>query len=235
MTKRHHQPDGRSTIYKGADGLWHGRVSMGLTDQGRKDRRHVSSKSKTVVTEKVAEWERARDDGLAQEIQENWTVEAWLTHWLEHLSRPFVKQSTYEGYRAAVNVHLIPGIGRHRLHTLRPEHLERLYVSMLELSTRGGTPMSPGRVHQVHRTIRTALNEAVRRGHLARNPAEMAKTPLVNDYDVEPYTVDEVQQLFVAAKASPTAHVGSSPWPLGCGKGKRWAFSGVTWIGHGQS
>ena len=95
MTKRHHQPDGRSTIYKGADGLWHGRVSMGLTDQGRKDRRHVSSKSKTVVTEKVAEWERARDDGLAQEIQENWTVEAWLTHWLEHLSRPFVKQSTY--------------------------------------------------------------------------------------------------------------------------------------------
>ena len=87
MTKRHHQPDGRSTIYKGADGLWHGRVSMGLTDQGRKDRRHVSSKSKTVVTEKVAEWERARDDGLAQEIQENWTVEAWLTHWLEHLSR----------------------------------------------------------------------------------------------------------------------------------------------------
>src|SRR5215204_440441 len=76
MTKRHHQPNGRSTIYKGADGLWHGRVSMGLTDQGRKNRRHVSSKSKTVVTEKVAEWERARDDGLAQEIQENWTVEA---------------------------------------------------------------------------------------------------------------------------------------------------------------
>ena len=191
---------GRSTIYKGADGLWHGRVSMGLTDQGRKDRRHVSSKSKTVVTEKVAEWERTRDDGLAQEIRENWTVEAWLTHWLEHLSRPFVKQGTYEGYRAAVNVHLIPGIGRHQLHTLRPEHLERLYVSMLKLSTRRGTPMSPGRVHQVHRTIRTALNEAVRRGHLARNPAEMAKTPPVNDYDVEPYTVDELQQLFVAAQ-----------------------------------
>lgn len=179
MTKRHHQPDGRSTIYKGADGLWHGRVSMGLTDQGRKDRRHVSSKSKTVVTEKVAEWERARDDGLAQEIRENWTVEAWLTHWLEHLSRPFVKQSTYEGYRAAVYVHLIPGIGRHRLHTLRPEHLERLYVSMLKLSTRRGSSSRPSK--------------------------------------------------------SPTAHVGSSPWPSACGKGKRWAFSGVTSIGHDQS
>jgi integrase len=221
MTKRHHQPDGRSTIYKGADGLWHGRVSMGLTDQGRKDRRHVSSKSKTVVTEKVAEWERTRDDGLTREIRENWTVEAWLTHWLEHLSRPFVKQGTYEGYRAAVKVHLIPGIGRHRLQTLRPEHLERLYVSMLKLSTRRGTPMSPGRVHQVHRTIRTALNEAVRRGHLARNPAEMAKTPLVNDYDVEPYTVDEVQQLFVAAQREPN--------------GARWVFALALGLRQGEA
>jgi hypothetical protein len=175
---------------------------------------------KTVVTEKVAEWERARDDGLAQEIQENWTVEAWLTHWLEHLSRPFVKQSTYEGYRAAINVHLIPGIGRHKLHTLRPEHLERLYVSMLKLSTRRGTTMSPGRVHQVHRTIRTALNEAVRRGHLARNPAEMAKTPPVNDYDVEPYTVDELQQLFVAAQA------GAQRRTLGLRPGPRLAARG---------
>jgi|SRR5688572_15120899 len=97
---------------------------------------------------------------------------------------------------------------------------------MLKLSTRCCTPMSSGRVHQVHRAIRTALNEAVRRGHLARNPAEMAKTPPVNDYDVEPYTVDEVQQLFVAAHASLTAHVGSSPWPSACGKVKRRAFSG---------
>src|SRR4029453_16605745 len=121
------------------------------------------------------------------------------------------KRSTYEGYRAAVNVHLIPGIGRHRLHTLRPEHLEHLYVSMLKLSTRRGTTMSPGRGHQGHRTIRTALNEAVRRGHLARNPAEMAKTPPVNDDDVEPYTVDELQQLFVAAQREPN--------------GARWVFA----------
>ena len=36
-------------------------------------------------------------------------------HWLENLSRPFVRQSTYEGYRAAIRVHLIPNIGWHRL------------------------------------------------------------------------------------------------------------------------
>jgi integrase len=71
---------------------------------------------------------------------------------------------------------------------------------MLKIRTRRGTLMSPGRVHQVHRTIRTALNEAVRRGHLERNPAELAKTPPIIEHEVEPYSVLEVQRLIEAAK-----------------------------------
>lgn len=196
---RHRQSNGRSSVYEGSDGRWHGRVTVGLTDEGRTDRRHVMSRSRSVVVEKVRALERVRDRGQIGKVSEQWTVEAWLEHWLENISRPFVKSNTYEGYRAAVRVHLIPGIGRHRLTALRPEHLERLYVAMLKLSTRRGTPMSPGRVHQVHRTIRAALNEAVRRGHIQRNPAEMAKTPASHDVEVEPYTVAEVQLLFHAA------------------------------------
>ena len=37
--------------------------------------------------------------------------------------------------------HLIPGFGRHRLGALKPEHLERLYVSVLKLPTRRDTLM----------------------------------------------------------------------------------------------
>ncbi len=58
---------------------------------------------------------------------------------------------------------------------------------------------APGTAHQVHRTVRTALNEAVARGHLQRNPASLAKAPRLIEEEVEPYTVDEVQQLLVAA------------------------------------
>jgi hypothetical protein len=39
--RRSRQGNGRSTIYKGGDGRWHGRVTVGLTDEGRTDRRHV--------------------------------------------------------------------------------------------------------------------------------------------------------------------------------------------------
>jgi len=66
--------------------------------------------------------------------------------------RPAVRtRSSYEGYRTAVRKQVIPGLGKHRLEKLRPEQLERLYVSMLKITTHRKTPMTPGRVHQVHR------------------------------------------------------------------------------------
>lgn len=56
-----------------------------------------------------------------------------------------------------------------------------------------------GTAHQVHRTIRTALNEAVRRGHITRNPARLAKAPQLDDHEIEPYTVDQVRRLLAEA------------------------------------
>src|SRR5687768_10843010 len=50
--------NGESTIYKGADGRWHGYVSVGFTLDGKLDRRHVSSRSRGVVVVKVRELER---------------------------------------------------------------------------------------------------------------------------------------------------------------------------------
>jgi len=44
------------------------------------------------------------------------------------LTAPFVRENTISGYRVAVNVHQIPGVGKHRLDRLEPEHLEKLYV-----------------------------------------------------------------------------------------------------------
>lgn len=211
------QDAGRSTIYKGNDGRWHGRVTMGLNDEGRTERRHVASTTRQRVVERVRVLEKARDEGGLVKLPEHWTVAAWLEHWLENISRPFVKRSTYEGYRAAVRVHLIPALGQHRLSALRPEHLERLYVRMLKLRTRRGTTMTPGRVHQVHRTVRAALNEAVRRGHIRQSPAELAKAPTADDHEVVPYSVDEVRRIFTTA----TNHRNGTRWVVALALGLR--------------
>lgn len=58
---------------------------------------------------------------------------------------------------------------------------------------------SAGTAHHVHRTIRVALGEAVRRGRVPTNAAEIAKASRLEEEDIEPYTIEEVRSLLVEA------------------------------------
>lgn len=191
--KRTRQPNGRSSIYQGKDGKWHGRVTVGIRDDGRPDRRHVERKTRAEVTAAVRELEKQRDGGAVRKAGRAWTVEAWLTHWVETIAPLAVNENTMVGYGVAVRKHLIPALGAHRLDKLGPEHIERFYGRMQADGRRAGT------IHQIHRTFRTALNEAVRRGHLTRNPVQLAKAPRVSEEEIEPFTVEEVKRLLRAA------------------------------------
>ncbi|MER7677277.1 site-specific integrase [Streptomyces sp. NPDC096934] len=191
--KRTRQPNGRSSIYLGKDGKWHGRVTVGICDNGKPDRRHVERKTRAEVTAAVRELEKQRDGGTVRKAGRAWTVETWLTHWIESIAPLAVNENTMVGYSVAVRKHLIPALGAHRLDKLGPEHIERFYGKMQADGRRAGT------VHQIHRTFRTALNEAVRRGHLPRNPVQLAKAPRLKEEEIEPYTVEEVQRLLRAA------------------------------------
>ncbi|MFD7118329.1 tyrosine-type recombinase/integrase [Streptomyces sp. NPDC059922] len=205
------QPNGASTIYLGKDGRWHGRVTVGVKDDGQPDRRHVSRKTRADVTKLVRVLERQRDKGAVRKAGQRWTLETWLTHWVENIAAPNVSENTIDGYRVAVNHHLIPGLGAHRLEKLEPEHLERFYKKMQETGSAAGT------AHQTHRTIRTALNEAVRRGHLTRNPATIAKAPRLEEDEVEPYSVEEVQRLLAEAGK----HRNAARWVIALALGLR--------------
>ncbi|MFD6285227.1 tyrosine-type recombinase/integrase [Streptomyces sp. NPDC060205] len=191
--KRTRQPNGRSSIYQSKDGKWHGRVTVGIRDDGKPDRRHVERKTRAEVTSAVRELEKQRDSGAMRKAGRAWTVEAWLTHWVDTIAPLAVNENTMVGYGVAVRKHLIPALGAHRLDKLGPEHIERFYGRMQADGRRAGT------IHQIHRTFRTSLNEAVRRGHLARNPVQLAKAPRLREEEVEPYTVEEVQSLLRAA------------------------------------
>jgi integrase len=166
---------------------------MGVLDNGRPDRRHVSAKTEAEVLQKVRDLEKDRDAGRIKRPGRAWTVEKWLMHWLENIAAVNVRPKTLAGYQTAVLRHLIPGVGAHRADRLQPEHLEKLYAAMRAKN------LKPGTVHQVHRTVRAALNEAVRRGHIVKNPVVVAKSPRLVEEEIEPFTVAEAQRVLVAA------------------------------------
>jgi integrase len=182
-------PNGASTIYQGKDGKWHGRVTMGVRDDGKPDRRHIERKTESEVIEAVRKLEKERDSGKSRKAGPSWTVEQWLAHSVENIAAPSVRRNTLVGYRAAVYKHLIPGIGAHRIDKLQPEHLERLHGKL-----RAAT------IHQAHKTVRTALGEAVKRGHLAINPAQIARPPRIPEEEIIPFTQDEARKILDACK-----------------------------------
>jgi integrase len=208
-------PNRASSIYKGKDGYWHGRVSVGFRDDGSPDRRHVMGKSKAVVVRKVRELEKLRDSGRVPRAGQAWTLGGWLAHWLATIARPSLRDTSFNAYRFAVEKHLVPSLGKQRLDRLEPEHLERLYRTMIESGSR------PATAHQVHRTARVALGEALRRGHVSRNPAALAKPPRIQPEPIEPYNVTEVQRILEAATKRRN--------------GARWAIALALGLRHGEA
>ena len=87
-SRRTRNPNFRSTIYQGKDGRWHGRVTVGVRDDGRTDRCHVRGKTRSEVTQKVRALERERDQGAVRKPGERWTAAQWLTYWVENIAAP---------------------------------------------------------------------------------------------------------------------------------------------------
>jgi integrase len=193
-------PNGASSIYFSEyDQLWHGRVTVGLKDDGKPDRRHVKRATEAEVIRAVRELERQRADGKVRKPGRAWTIEKWLTHWVENVAAPTVRRTTMVGYRTSVYNHLIPGVGAHRIDKLEPEHLEKLYL-LLQVKKPKGKGLSAGTVHLAHRTVRAALNEAVKRGHITSNPAKVAKPPRVVEEEIVPFTVEEARHILDATE-----------------------------------
>lgn len=208
-------PNQTSSIYQGKDGYWHGRVTVGFRDDGTLDRRHTMSKDRAVVTRRVRELEKLRDSGAVAKVGQKWTVASWLRHWLDVIAEPNLRPSSAAAYRTAIEKHLIPGLGKQKLDRLQHEHLERLYRKMVDNGAK------PATAHQVHRTMRTALGEAVRRGHVSRNVAALARPPRIEPEPVEPLSLEEVQQLLAAAETDPN--------------GARWAVALALGLRQGEA
>lgn len=187
-------PNGTSSIYRSEyDQKWHGRVTMGVRDDGKPDRRHIKRDSEAEVVREVRKLEKERDSGTVRKPGRPGTVEKWLVHWVENIAPLTVRYKTMETYRTSVYVHLIPGLGAHRIDRVEPEHFETLYIKM----QRSG--LSASSAHKVHRAARTAFGEALRRGHVTRNVVTLAKAPRLESDEVDPFEPEEIQQIIGTA------------------------------------
>lgn len=126
------------------------------------------------LARRLAAAEAARRNGQRSEL----SVGGFLTrYWLPAKSLD-LEASTFDGYQRVVRLHLLAHIGEIPQRGLRTERLEQLYTDLLgHGNTRTGRGLSPKTVLDVHVIIRSALDDAIRRGLLRTNPAKAAHAP----------------------------------------------------------
>jgi integrase len=187
-------PNGAGSIYYSeTDGYWHGRIIVGIKDNGEPDRRHRRAKTEKALLDKINELKAEVASGKARKPGRTPTVGKWLTHWVEDIAPRTVRFSTLSGYRTAVYRYLIPNLSAHLLDRTEPEHFEKLYTKILKS---GGSAYT---ANLVHRTARASFNEAIRRGVIVRNPVSLAHPPKIEEEEREPFEPDDVRRIIAAA------------------------------------
>jgi integrase len=117
------------------------------------------------------------------------TVGAFIERWLEDSVRGSVRQSTYQRDESLCRVHIVPGLGKKKLKTLRSADVQRFYRVKLDAG------LSSATVHKLHVVLHKALKQAVRWGLAPRNVADDVDAPKICKEEVSPLTREEARKL----------------------------------------
>jgi integrase len=178
---------GRAAIqFDPARGQWHAYVSMGTNAQGKRVRRHVRGNTQREVRTEVSRLEQERDSG-ALAGGGSISVNDWLISWVRGQTVK-VAASTLSGYTYDLR-YIAKSIGAIRLDKMTPEDVERLYRDMLAAG------YAPGSVLHTKRTLSAALQTAVDRGRMVRNPVKLAAAPKDRPPEIEPLTKEKAREL----------------------------------------
>lgn len=127
------------------------------------------------------------------------TVAGYLEVWLA--GKQSLRDSTRQSYGLHVRKYLTPYLGDLPLTELRPVHIERMYQLIATGDAEDGvTSLSVSTLRRIHATLTSALNTAVRRGLIERNPAATVELPPVRRPRVATWTAEDLGRFLEATE-----------------------------------
>jgi integrase len=182
--------NGEGGISRRKDGLYMARYTV-HTAAGAK-RKAVYGKTRKEAAEKLTKALADRDMGLVLE-GENRSLAAFVDGWLDGTVKGSVKATTYESYERLIRCHIKPELGRHKLKTLAPDHVQALYQRKLD------SGLAPGTVRQIHSVLSRALDQAVKWGTVPRNVCKATTPPKPDSEEIRPLDAEQARQLLRTA------------------------------------
>ena len=175
--------NGEGSIYQRGDGKWVASITL---EDGK--RKVLYGKTRKEVKEKLTRVLHEQQQGTLVTAGPQ-TVEQFLTDWLENTHKRHVRPRTYERYREAVYLHIIPFLGKHQLQKLTVQHVQRFYTKKEDEG------LAPATIIYYHSVLHNALDTAVKRGLVARNVCDLASPPHRKRFEIQPLSGEQAQKL----------------------------------------
>ena len=121
-------------------------------------------------------------------------IEKWL-----HSARPSLATTTYQSYSNMIKARILPyfkPLGL-QLQEVTPQHIEDFYQTILDDSCTTNT------VIHYHSILRKAMQVAVKKDIILKNPVDKVQRPKKNVYHGNFYTEEEMMTLFDAVSGDP--------------------------------
>lgn len=189
MSKR---ANGEGTIYKRADGRYEGAAYV-LMPSGGRARRRVYGRTRAQVQDQLVALVRQSQQGVPAPSA-SLTVGAYLEGWLRDVAAVKVRPATLRSYEMYLRLHIVPDLGKKRLHRLAPTDVREF------LMRKQATGLSVATVKQIHAILRSALSHAAREDLVVRNVAKLVQVATPNTEPPVPLSAEEAQRLLQAAR-----------------------------------
>jgi len=198
---------GEGSIFLRSDGRYSAVISLGVSPDGRRIRRTVYGRTQAEVVTELLRLRGADAAGLDVRADRS-TLGGYLASWLD-LHEGSVRVTTMRAYRRRADI-ITRHIGALRLVDLDADDITSFLKRLVQ---REGLALLT--VRDIRALLCQALEPAVEKGKLARNPASMSKLPAQGDpREVEPLTEEQTRTVLAALRTMKPSRTGVPLGPL---------------------
>lgn len=181
---------GEGAIYKRAkDGAWVATIELPPGLDGKRRRKYIVRQDKGELIKEMRAQQKKLDQ-LGDLPSSGLTVERWLSRWIDEIAPSEIRPKSYASYKSAVEVWLIPILGKHKIDSLTADHVRAMFELIMStprtasLRTKPAKEWPKGTVmvgadtaKKAHAVLSSALKAAMREGRATRNVCDNVDPP----------------------------------------------------------
>jgi len=202
MGKR--RPSGDGMIRQKKPDQWEGRIVVGHKQNGDSIFRYVYGKTQKEMMQKLNALKQQYQDADLNE-DSNMTLSEWLDKWINELLPGTVRPTTLAYDKLICRCYIKPYIGDKRIAFITTNEIQKMYAKLkksgrVNKHPKYGHTLSDNMIIKIHSTLHRAMEMAIEKKLIAKNPTEGTTVPKKKKKDLQVLNDSELDKLMNVIK-----------------------------------